>query len=104
MSSTVNDINDKFDQRLVRTDNQERPVNPFAQISSKDSVAKFRENLFKPEVSEVMKLGNIYQGRIVETKFEDTVLLDERAVHTNPKAGLIKFTPNRLDVEHTREK
>ena len=105
MSSTVNDINDKFDQRLVRTDNKHaRPVNPFAKVSSQDSVAKFRENLFRPQVSETMKLGNVYQGHVVETKFEDTVLFDERSVHTNPKAGLIKFTPNRLAVEHTREK
>lgn len=105
-SSSVNDINDMFGKRLTRPDKQlpGRPVNPFAVTSAHTKTTKFLETLFRPEVSETAKLGAEYQGHIVDTKFEDTVLFDSRYFVDNPKAGMIKFTPNRLKVEHTREK
>jgi len=106
-SSAVNDINEMFDKRLTRPDKQlpGRPINPFAVPSSHTKNTKFLETLFRPEIAETTKLGAEYQGHIVDTKFEDTVLFDTRYfVDPNPKAGMIKFTPNRLKVEHTREK
>lgn len=104
-SSSVNDINDMFNKRLTRPDKiLSRPVNPSASISTPGQNTKFNEVLFRPQVTEPSKLGSEYRGHIVDTKVQDVTFFDHRSVETNPKAGFIKHTPNRLQVEHTREK
>ena len=104
-SSTVSAINAKFDERLKRMDrfNQKRPVNSFAIVAPSNNVG------FKPEYSSVSKIGAVYVQPnsveyVVENKADDSVLLDTYSVNRNPKAGHIKFTPQRLTVENTREK
>lgn len=105
-SSTVVDINNKFTSRLTRPDKLtgKRPVNPFATTSSKTPNASFFEDMLKPEITATTKLGAVYQGHVVDTKFGQNVKFDRYSVQTNPKAGYKLHTTGRMPVEHTREK
>lgn len=106
MSSTVRDIDNKFTSRLTRPDKLTgRPINPFAtsQAPKNSSFASSQEKL-KPEISATTKLGAVYQGNVVDTKFEQAVSFDRYTVMTNPKAGYKLHTTGRMAVEHTREK
>lgn len=104
--SGVSAINSKFDERLQRMDKfgGKTVINPFAVVRPEPKM----ESEIKSEVSSTKKLGAVYTvygvEQVVDTKFEDTTLLDTYTVRENPKAGHIKFTPGRLEVEHTREK
>jgi len=103
--STIDDINNKFTERMIRSDKgSDRPVNPFAVKSSQTKDSTFFESLLKPEMTSTTKLGAEYQGHIVDTKFEDTIKFDGYTINTNPKAGHLLHSVTRLDVEHTREK
>jgi len=103
--STIDDINNKFTQRMIRSDKvSDRPVNPFAVKSIQDKNSTFFESLLKPEMTSTTKLGADYQGHVVDTKFEDTYKFDGYTVNTNPKAGYLLHSVTRLNVEHTREK
>lgn len=104
-SSSVRDIDNKFTSRLTRPDLMNgRPVNPFATTSSQNPKSSFFEDLLKPEVTATTKLGAVYQGHVVDTKFEEHVKFDRYTVHTNPKAGYKLHSTGRMEVEHTREK
>jgi hypothetical protein len=104
-STVVNDINKMFTSRLTRPDKLVgRPINPFATTSSHDNKSTFFENMLKPEVTSTTKLGAVYQGQVVDTKFEDAVRFDVYAVQQNPRAGLKLHATGRMKVEHTREK
>lgn len=104
-SSTVRDIDNKFTSRLTRPDKMTgRPVNPFATTSSQTPKSSFFEDLLKPEVTTTSKLGAVYQGNVVDTKFEQAVWFDRYTISTNPKAGYKLHSTARMDVEHTREK
>lgn len=104
-SSTVRDIDNKFTSRLTRPDKLVgRPVNPFAETSSKTPKSSSSEDKLKPEISATTKLGAVYQGNVVDTKFEQAVSFDRYTVQTNPKAGYRLHSTGRMAVEHTREK
>ena len=104
-SSIVRDIDNKFTSRMTRPDKLSgRPVNPFAETSSKTPKSSSSEEKLKPEVSSIAKLGAVYQGNVVDTKFEEVVSFDTYTVQTNPKAGYRLHTTGRMAVEHTREK
>lgn len=104
--SGISAINSKFDERLKRMDKfgKKNVINPFAVVRPEPKM----ESEVKAEVSSTPKIGAAYTfhgvEQIVDTKFEDTTLLDTYTVRENPKAGHVKFTPSRLEVEHTREK
>lgn len=102
---TVNDIDNMFTSRLTRPDKLVgRPVNPFA-TASKQTVSSSRfEDTLKPEVTATTKLGAVYQGNVVDTKFEQVVKFDRYSVQTNPRAGYKLHSTGRMNVEHTREK
>lgn len=103
--SSVDEINNMFTQRMSRTDKRsERPVNPFAEKSTRDKNASFFEALLKPEMTTVTKLGAEYQGHVVDTKFEDSIRFDGYTIVQNPKAGHLLHSTTRLQMEHTREK
>lgn len=103
--SSVDEINNMFTQRMTRTDQKsERPVNPFAETSTRDKNTSFFEALLKPEMTTVTKLGAEYQGHVVDTKFEDSVRFDGYTIAQNPKAGHLLHSTTRLQIEHTREK
>lgn len=105
-SSTVRDIDNKFISRLTRPDRMtgDRPINPFATASSKTPKSFVSEDMLKPEVTGTSKLGAVYQGKVVDTKFVPAFKFDRYSVHTNPKAGYKMHTTGRMPVEHTREK
>lgn len=105
-SSTVQDIDDKFTSRLTRPDKMTggRPINPFATTSSQTPKSSFFEDMLKPEVTATTKLGTVYQGHVVDTKFNQDVKFDRYSVQTNPKAGHKLHTTTRMQVVHTREK
>lgn len=104
-SSSVVDIDNKFLARLVRPDAlRKRPVNPFATASSMTPQTTFKVEQFKPEITATSKLGSIYNGKVVDTKFEQAVSFDAYTVDTNPKAGYKLHSTRRMEVEHTREK
>lgn len=115
MTNTVQDINDKFESRMVRVDvlgaNKARPVNPFANRSSHDSWSVSNERNMAPEVSALTKVGAVYGGgavfgsleRVVDTKIEQMVLFDTRAI-THPSTGLRLHTTNKLPSDITNEK
>jgi len=105
MSNTVDKINDKFTQRLTRSDREVgRPVNPFATTSAQDKQSSFFEALLKPEISSMKTVGAIYRERVIDTKVDDTLKFDGYHVFTNPKAGHLLHSTGRLELEHTREK
>lgn len=104
-SSSVRDIDNKFLARMVRPDTMKRrPVNPFATTSSMTPKTSYAEDLLKPEITATSKLGSVYNGRVVDTKFSEAVSFDVYTVHTNPKAGHKLHSTRRMEVEHTREK
>lgn len=104
-SSSVRDIDDKFTSRLTRPDKLNgRPVNPFAKASSQTPSSSSSEDMLKPEISTTTKLGAVYQGHVVDTKFEQSVHFDNYSIQTNPKAGHKLHSTNRMPVVHTREK
>ena len=104
--SAVEDIDNKFFDRLSRPDRHlGRPVNPFAKISSPSARHVVKEtNDLRPEITSFQKLGTEYQGRVVENRTNGGVYLETYTVQENPKAGVVKYTTNRMTVEHTREK
>lgn len=115
MPNTVEDINAKFNSRLVRVDalgaQKARPVNPFANRSAHDSVSLEAERNMAPEVSALTKVGAVYGGgsifgsveRVVDTKIEQMVLFDTRAIN-HPRMGLRLHTTSRIPTDGTREK
>lgn len=106
MSSSTNyDIDRKFGSRLTRPDMLVgRPTNPFAKTSSHSSTSMSIESMLKPSISLPPKLGAEYNGHVVDTKNDETYILDTYTVKAHPKAGYKLHSIGRLSVEHTREK
>lgn len=106
-SSSVNEINSAFTQRLspmMTPSSKSRPVNPFASTGQQTSQTKKNEFNVRPSVSLHEDLGAQYQGKVVTTKDDDSVQLDTYTVRENPKKDTPKYTVKRLVVEHTRER
>ena len=104
-SATKHDIDRQFGSRLTRPDMLVgRPTNPFAKPASHDNQSTFFENLLRPAVSMSNKLGTVYNGYVVDTKNEETIVLDTYTVSAHPKAGYKLHSVDRMSVEHTREK
>lgn len=115
MSNTLVAIDDQFNSRMVRTDNQgpgrARPVNPFASKSTHNSTSLEAERKMAPEVSGLTMVGAVYlEGgvsgtveRVVETKANDHILFDQRN-NTHPDTGTKLHTTNKLPTDGTREK
>lgn len=106
MSSSTNyDIDRKFGSRLTRPDMLVgRPTNPFAKASAQDNTSREMENALKPSISLSNKLGAEYKGHVVDTKNEETYVLDTYTVNAHPKAGYKLHAIDRMNVIHTREK
>lgn len=105
--SSVNDINSAFTQRLNPISSlgaTSRPINPFATTGQQTSQTKQDELKVRPSVTLPATLGAQYQGRVVDTKNDESFKLDTYTINENPKKSSVKHSVTRLQVEHTRER
>lgn len=106
MPSAVHEINSAFNDRLVPITNvgSSRPINPFASTGVQTSETKRDEMNVRSSVTLPGTLGSQYRGNVIDTKSDDSVLLDTYTIGENPKAKTTMHSTTRLQVEHTRER
>lgn len=106
MPSAVHEINSAFNDRLVpiTTVGSSRPINPFASTGVQTSETKRDEMNVRSSVTLPGTLGSQYRGNVIDTKSDDSVLLDTYTIGENPKAKTTMHSTTRLQVEHTRER
>ncbi len=110
--SSVQDINDKFNSRMVNLGtSKSRPANPFASRSNHTTESLTIERNMTPEVTATSTLGTIYTGgnvfgsveHVVDTKSEQYVNFSTRAI-THPRENLRYKTTGKIPTDGTREK
>lgn len=107
-SSSVNEINSAFNQRVTPivtlAATASRPTNPFASTGKQTAQTKLDEMKVRPSVTLPGTLGAQYKEHIVDAKNDDSVLLDTYSIGQNPNVHARKHATGRLQVEHTRER